>query len=331
MSSISLRAITVAALVSLAATAGTIAACYQPGFAACAVRCETGGGCPDGTTCSGDGFCHGSGDPETCTTPPLPDAHLLDDGGTPPDAPPPDATIGPGSPPVARLISTAFFSNTNASAGMSHDGFSIPTNGVHDGDLMLFIASIDNGSNTVFPNPIATGFHQLTQQFYGHDGQTFVVQYKIADHEPVNYTGTYGSGLGSGASVLNLVAFTNFDPAQPINAIHVFHEPQTTADMTPVFGNSPGVTTTVDHCLLVYASGADWGGSPGENTFETPTGFTKLAEFGDHGDNSWDWTSQQIDTKVQDAAGATGPVTGSLTGTFNGTAWTVLLAIAPPP
>jgi hypothetical protein len=330
MPSNSLRAVTAVALLALAGAAA-IAACYQPSFEACGVRCEPGGGCPDETSCGLDGFCHGGGEAATCTSVPTPDAMLLDDGGTPPDARPADASVPPGASPVARLISTAYYSGSEASAGMAQTSFTIATNGVHDGDLVLFVASIDNGSNTVFPNPIATGFHQLTQQFYGNDGQTFVVQYKIADHEPVNYSGTYGSGLGSGASVLNLVAFTNFDPAQPINAVNVFHAPQGTADATPVFGNSPGVTTTVAHCLLVYASGADWGGANGTNTFEPPTGFTPLAEFGDHGDHSWDWTSQQIDTRVQDAAGVTGPVSGSLTGTFNATAWTVLLAVAPKP
>jgi hypothetical protein len=241
----------------------------------------------------------------------------------------PDATTG--AFPTARLLSTAFYSSVNASAGMAQDGFSIPTNGVVDGELLLFIASIDNGSNTVFPNPIAPGFTQLTQQFYGHDGQTFTVQWKIADHEPVNYSGTYGSGLGSGASVLTLFAIRDFDPTTPINASRVFHDPISLADATPVVGTSMGVTTTVDNCLLVYASGADWGGAGGTNTFEHPTGFTPLAEVGDHGDNSWDWTSQQVDGKVQASAGPTGVVTGSLTGTFNGTAWTVLLAIAPRP
>jgi hypothetical protein len=299
-----------------------VAACYQPSFETCGVRCDNGGGCPESTSCGLDGFCHGSGEADTCIAPPRPDASMAIDAS---------ADAAPGDVPTARLLSTAFYSGANASAGMAQTSFSIPTNGVVDGELLLFIASIDNGSNTVFPNPIAPGFTQLTQQFYGHDGQTFTVQWKIASHEPVNYTGTYGSGLGSGASVLTLFAIRDFDPATPINASRVFHEPISTADMTPVIGTSMGVTTTVDNCLVIYASGADWGGQGGTNTFEHPPGFTPIAEVGDHGDNSWDWTSQQVDGKVQATAGPTGVITGSLTGTFNATAWTVVLAIAPLP
>ena len=85
-----------------------------------------------------------------------------------------------------------------------------------------------------------------------------------------------------------------------------------------------------NHCIIVYASGADWAGANGTNTFEPPTGFTPLAEIGDHGSDAWDWSSQQVDYMEQPVAGATGPITGSLTGTYNATAWTVVLALAPP-
>ena len=60
--------------------------------------------------------------------------------------------------PTPRLIAQAWFSNASgttyaSTAGMLQTQFEIPTAGIVDGDLVLFIGSIDNGSNT--PDKIA--------------------------------------------------------------------------------------------------------------------------------------------------------------------------------
>jgi hypothetical protein len=232
-----------------------------------------------------------------------------------------------GVPPTPRLISTAWFSGTGNSAGMSHSGYSIATSGVADGDLLLLIANVDNGSASLWPNPMAPGFTQLVQTFFGSDGQTYVVDWKIASGEPATYTGTYQTGVGSSAAVMALIAVGNANAAMPINTFATGNA-GTTASM-PTTASSPGVTTTVPNCTILYAAGSDWLSSPGSNSFTLPAGYTSLMEGGDHGDNNWDWTSQMVGWKTQPAAGMSGTISGTLTSGINGIGWTVVIAVAP--
>lgn len=234
--------------------------------------------------------------------------------------------------PTPRLVAQAWFSDFSgttyaSTVGMTKNGFEIPTAGIVDGDLVLFIASIDNGSNTVWPNPIAPGFTQIAQAFYGSDGQTFVVAYKIADGEPPKYTGTYGSGIGSGSSAIALLAVSGANQVMPIdNSLASF---SSAAGMSPVDGSSTGFVTTAANCTLVLAGGVDWLGAGGSNTFTLPNGFTSLSQLGDRGNLTWDWTSQQVSWATQPTAGATGAVDWSALGSYNGQSWTVLIAVAP--
>ena len=46
-----------------------LAGCYDPNLPACEVTCGEGSPCPDGLTCKTDGYCHASGDTETCVSP----------------------------------------------------------------------------------------------------------------------------------------------------------------------------------------------------------------------------------------------------------------------
>jgi hypothetical protein len=180
----------------------------------------------------------------------------------------------------------------------------------------------------LWPNPIAPGFTQVAQNFYGSDGQTFVVAYKVASAEPAKYTGIYGSGNGSGSATITLVAFSGASTVMPVdNGKATF---STAAGMNPVQGTSPGFDTSVPNCTLLLASGVDWLGQGGTNTFSLPNGFTSLAQLGDHGlDLNWDWTSQQVSYATQATAGPTGTINWSAQGSQSGQAWTVLLAIAP--
>jgi hypothetical protein len=312
----------VAAIVVLAA-AVLAPACYRPELGACAVRCTAASGCPADETCGGDLFCHAAGEPATCTDPP--------DAG-PVDASTIDAT--PGHAPVPRLIGNAWYTDYSGTTfesppEMSKEGFSISTAGIHDGDLVIFVASIDNGGPTTWPAPLAPGFQQLAQQYFGGDGQTFVVAWKIADHEPAVYAGAYGTSGGSGSSVISIIAITGASPVKPIDTSYV--SLQTSAASSPVVCESPGVTTTVDDALVLFVGGSDWSNLTGSNTFTLPDGFTSLVQLGDRGNNMWDWSSHEIGYAIQAQAGATGPLVGSLAGTQTGQGYSVVVAIAPAP
>ena len=258
------------------------------------------------------------------------------DHGVVTDAPP-SAIDASGPPPmIPRVIDKAYYhvmgGTPGGSPGMSSDGFTVKTTGIVDGDLVLFIGSIDNGNPTKWPNPIAAGFVQLDQSFFGSDGQTAVAAWKIAHGEPPTYTNVYGISSSSATATITLLAISGIDPTTPINDFVPDSPPAMTLDVMPTPGVSSGVTPTVGDCTLVYASAADWFTSNGgSNTVEVPTGFTSLAKFGDRGDNSWDYTSEQVAYRALVPSGATGPVVGSLDGTATATAWTALIAIAPAP
>jgi hypothetical protein len=291
--------------------------CYQPAFDPCTLQCGQDSACPADTSCGVDGYCHAAGG-GSCS-----------DGDVPMiDASPGDGGADPLAP-VPRVIGNAYYSpNGTPSDGMSATGFSIATDGIVDGDLVLFIANGDNGSNTVWPIPVSLGFTQLAQQFYGSDGQTYVINYKIASDEPNAYVGTYGAGVGSSAATITLIAVSNVDPISPVGNSKVVFDPG--AGTSPVVGTVEGVITTAPNSLLIYAIGSDWLGEGGSNTFTPPDGYTALTSIGDLGGASWTWTSQAIAYSIQIDPGSTGLVSGTLTGTQLGIAWNALIAIAPP-
>lgn len=217
---------------------------------------------------------------------------------------------------------------------MSKEGYAITTSGILDGDLVLFIANVDNGAQTFWNLP--AGFTQVVEREYGQDGQTYIVAWKIAAGEPQLYTGTYlPSASSSAAATISLVAVTGYDPQNPIEG---FWPTDHQVPTDPADVGSPGITTMVDNSLLVFAAGADWTPDNGTNTFESPADFELLTSIGDR-DTHWDWTCQVIATKLQPVAGFTGALTSTLTaksysdGTtpIPGGGWSVLLAIAPQP
>lgn len=193
---------------------------------------------------------------------------------------------------------------------------------------MIVVGTIDNGSNTVWPNPIFPGFTNYVETYYGGDGETYIVAYKFANSEPATYTGVYGSGIISASTTLTLIAVSGASKTAPINVANITNGGST--NISPVTGNSTGVTTTVSNTTLIYMQGVDWNGTPGTTTFTTPTGFTNITQLGDKGTAGWDWTSQQLAYKFQPAAGATGALNGGKqSSAIQGVGWTGVIAIAP--
>ncbi len=238
---------------------------------------------------------------------------------------------------VPRLLATAYREGGTAghgTPGMSYTGYSIATSGVHDGDLVLFVGSCDNGADNLWPLP-GTGFTELAQHFFGTDTQTYFVAWKRADGEPDFYAGTYvQQGVSTSASAaIALIAIAGTDPTTPISASNVNDTVGVSSD--PAVAHSDGVTTTVADSLVLFATGADWTVENGRNTYVPPSGYQPLASFGDR-DSHWNWTDLEIAYRTQAAPGPSGALDATLVGTGDlngmteaGGAWGVALAIVP--
>lgn len=227
----------------------------------------------------------------------------------------PDAAPGP---PVARVVTQAYWTNwfgsTFGTGGMSMTGYSVPTSGVVDGELLLLVACVDNGSDTVWPDPLGPGYTQLVQQKWGNDGQSCAVGWKIASSEPATYTGTYGPGIISGSSLISLVAFSAATPLEIGTFSFSFGMGTGT---NPVVSNHAGVISTKNNALAFYMTGSDWECyEVSDVTFTVPTGWTQLSVLSDRGAAATkDWTIMQLATLALPAPADTGPISNTETST----------------
>jgi hypothetical protein len=251
-----------------------------------------------------------------------------------------------GAVPVVRFFRDAWFSDSSpncvhggsavASPGMTYVGFSIDATGVQPGEVLLLVGTIDNGNNMVWGMP--DGFIPLEEQFYGTDNETMVVAWKVAgSNEPPVYSGIYqgSSDICSAAAAISLIAVDGADPSQPDSTHDEFE-----GISSPTNGTSGGLTTTVDHTLLIWASGADWDQYQGTvNTFAAPSGYTMVTAFGDHGDQTmadqlaWDWTSQMIASHEVPTPTNKSAVTGTFypNGGAPASSCTFMIALKPAP
>jgi hypothetical protein len=245
-----------------------------------------------------------------------------------------DGSVGGGPAPVARLLHKANFSNFGNTPGTTHDGFTISTSGIVDGELLLFIAQIDNGTTRTWP--LIDGFTQLSQDSYGmHDTQTSVIEMKIADHEPSEYVGTYKDigTMNSGASIVTLLAVSGADPMTPIADTDIFVDIDY---FDTARGKVSGVVTTRPDSTLIYVNSGDWlSMGSGQGFFVEPPGFTKILEMGDHGDNSFDWGTMEISSMAEHAVGPVPDVVGSSSavggpGTLMATGYGAVIVVQPP-
>jgi hypothetical protein len=245
------------------------------------------------------------------------------------DAAPDGSGSGSGAAPVARKIADAYYSSAGASNGMSQAGYSVPVGSIPDGDLLLFLANVDNGNNTVWMLP--PGFTQLHQIYYGNDGETFVAGWKIANNEPATYAESYGTGINSGAAVITILAVSGVDAAHPIEtSAYTIGSRQT---QSPASVTSSGVATTAANSLLVFAGGVDWEQPDplATATFTEPVGFLPLEELSDGGGITFDWTTLVISSMAVADPGAAVPRTATIASNpvRTGIPWAVEIAIAP--
>lgn len=248
-----------------------------------------------------------------------------------PDAPPPTPTV--------RVVSQAYWTSSFGpevgTSGMSMTGYELDAPGVVDGELLVAIACIDNGSMTTWPDPLGPGFVQLDQRFWGNDGQTCAVDWKIASGEPAMYTGVYGPNIVSGSALLVLLAIDGAAPSAPIADRAIGNT--VGAGVNPVTAVSPGVTAPVANTLVLYATGSDWECFQSSNvTFTVPSGFAPLFASTDRGgtDHGKDWTTFQVVQRALATPGPTGTITSTETSdgpaSCVATPWTAALAIVPP-
>jgi hypothetical protein len=246
----------------------------------------------------------------------------------------------PAGPFTVRVLHNAWYADMSTeSQFMSNDHYGIASSGAAAGDLLLLIANIDNGDDTVFSVP--AGFTQMFQHNYGQglDGQTFAAFYKIATSaEPVVYAGPYDNSVAStsDAAALTLLAITGYASGNEINVAR-YDDNGTTNAGSPVSPLSFGVTTTQPGCLLIFAAGVDWSSNGAGSTavFEPPTGFTMLSAFGDHGETAgiYDWTNLMTAWSTAPQQGPTGPITASIDSVpaNAGSEWAATIAITPAP
>lgn len=232
-----------------------------------------------------------------------------------------------------RLLAKAFFTmdtNYASSTGMGVHAFEIATTGAVDGDLLLLIGNVTGGNSTVWQLPL--GFEPLVEQTINNFEQSYVVAWKLADHEPAKLSGGYVVGISNGDSALALVAISGADPLHPI-ADSLGQNGGSAFVPAPVTATSTGVTTTAPGSLLVWAAGMEWDGHQYNyvGTYTPPDGFTSLTAFGDHGDLGFDESVLSIAYRTQPVAGPTGTISGTLGATvaIHGIPWAATVAITP--
>ena len=236
----------------------------------------------------------------------------------------------PDTSPVAHKLADAYYSSQGVSNGMTQTSYSVAIPTIPDGELVLFLANVDNGSNSVWVLP--PGFHQLHQIRFGNDGQTFIAGWKIASGETSPYAETYGNGIVSGNAVITIIGVTGADATTPIeNSAYTLG---TDNQQSPAMLGTNGVATTRPDSLLIFAGGVDWDQpDPLANaTFTEPPGFTVLDELSDSGGVSFDWTTLMVSSMEVAAAGPAVAKTATVASNpvRPGTPWTVEIAIAPP-
>jgi hypothetical protein len=236
---------------------------------------------------------------------------------------------------VPRVIANAYYSEGVAnSSGMSGSGYSIPTTGILDGDLVILIANIDNGINDDFALP-GSNFMKLFDAKYGADGQTYFAAYGVAHNVGAVYTGAYVQTGGSQNAAMTLLAIAGADTSNPINYFkdHLGSDAVQSPD-AEVTGETDATTT--NNCVAVVAAGADWENSAGGTVVEElPSELMLLAELTDEGNlkTQMEWTSQTVGWFPQPTAGLLGSNSISLvTGSAEmGQPWGIVIAVAPAP
>jgi hypothetical protein len=238
-----------------------------------------------------------------------------------------------GSAMVPRVLAKAWYSDVGMSQNMGSSAYWISTFGVQDGDFLLLIANMDNGSDDEFVSP--PNFTKLDDHYYyGGDGQTFYAAYAVANGEPDHYSEAYKYEAGSRMTAMALIAIAGADTSDPPNVSNYYLGTSAVVSPQAEITSSDDITT-VNNCAVVVAAGADWLHFDTSVAEEMPSQVPLLAELTDQGDlaTDADWTSLTVGWFPQVAAGPLPDYSITLaTGSADmGEAWGVVIAVAPAP
>lgn len=260
------------------------------------------------------------------------------DGGSGSDA---DAPLG--QFPTAKVLATAYYSSsTNHSTGMSATNWELDADlsMIHNGQLLVIFGNVDNGSTTVYSAPLAPGFQYERRDHYNEpDAQSVVFAARFANNETSGmFKGTYGSGIGSAAAAMALIAVDGVDPSTDLATLPLlFGHSATGVPGTKPVVDTVQLTTNKPNSLVLYGMGLDW--SPtngGDATFTPPSGTTPLVELTDHGGASvsYDWSTLMVVSKTVAAAETVVSLTASMDSTepaLQGGPWHAMVAIPAAP
>ena len=203
-----------------------------------------------------------------------------------------------------------------ASALASGGSLTITNN---SGDLLLAIMSQD--SQSTFTTPFSgSALFGGPQSQAAPDGNSSEVFYNASGPGSASYAFTFAAGSGA----VTMLAVSGHNTSSPINAQSASPTIYTTADASPVTITVPGITTTVDGCLLVMLAAPDVSNDLAAS-WTKPTGWTSMV-----GTTTVQWPQCGIAYTTQATAGATGSVSCTFTQVGSSAGYIAyLLAIAP--
>ncbi len=221
----------------------------------------------------------------------------------------------------------AFRSSSTGSGGVVVDPSVAVPAGVAANDIVILVATVDNGAVVFDTGDWPTGFTELSEVGMTLDGHRAAIGWKRLTGAD---TGTYQFGsLGAGGDwVCQAFAFSGRHATDP---------PTLTTNTSNASNASP---VSVNASTITAVSGDDllWVSAPDVNASGIATGHTAPTDYVERQDVENAWTNLAGASRDNVSAGATGTVTGTLTlasGASGWTAWLVRIpsdsAVAPVP
>jgi hypothetical protein len=220
--------------------------------------------------------------------------------------------------------------------GMTGSGYGVSTGDYKNGDLLLLIGNVDNGTDgeILVPGPSWTTIYDT---FYGGgtDGQTYFAAWAVASNETAMLNGSYADTAKGHNGTMTLLDITGANTSNPIGSASTTtsteYDPSPTVQLT-----TAGMEmTTTDNTLVILAGGVDWESTEGGSGLIPEYGGSAqlLSVLTDEGSNATvvKYTNQVVEYILQSTAGFLGDnhVTMAISSNEMGAPWTMVLVIEP--